>query len=150
MKAHYLWGARTLWMALLLGLVPASPLSAATLITRAQIIDGSGTPPYLGSVRVDGDRIVAVGEVAPMPGDTVVDAHGLALAPGFIDTHSHSDELILARRDALPKITQGITTAVVGQDGDSPFPLTDFFCSAGSDAGQDQYCRLCRAQHAAR
>ncbi len=129
MSAHYLWGARALLMVLLIGLAPASPLSAATLITRAQIIDGSGTAPYLGSVRVDGDRIVAVGEVAPMPGDTIVDANGLALAPGFIDTHSHSDELILARRDALPKITQGITTAVVGQDGDSPFPLTDFFAA---------------------
>jgi len=129
MNAHYLWGARALLMVLLVVLAPASPLSAATVITRAQIIDGSGAAPFLGSVRVDGDRIVAVGEVAPMPGDTIVDASGLALAPGFIDTHSHSDRLILARRDATPKITQGITSVVVGQDGDSPFPLADFFAA---------------------
>ncbi len=129
MNAHYLWGARALLMVLLVVLAPASPLSAATLITRAQIIDGSGAAPFLGSVRVDGERIVAVGEVAPMPGDTIVDANGLALAPGFIDTHSHSDRLILARRDATPKITQGITSVVVGQDGDAPFPLADFFAA---------------------
>ena len=51
----------------------------------------------------------------------------MVLAPGFIDTHSHSDRLILTERDALAKIAQGITTAVVGQDGDAPYPLADFF-----------------------
>ena len=64
-----------------------------------------------------------------MEGDDVIDAGGLILAPGFIDTHSHSDRLILTERDALAKIAQGITTAVVGQDGDAPYPLADFFAA---------------------
>ena len=104
-------------------------LLADTLITNARIIDGTGTPAIAGSVRVSGDRITAVGELTPHESDAVIDASGLVLAPGFIDTHSHSDRLILTERDALAKITQGITTAVVGQDGDAPYPLADFFAA---------------------
>ena len=107
----------------------ASPAYANTLITNARIIDGTGTPALTGSVRLRGNRITAVGELTPNDSDTVIDAGGLVLAPGFIDTHSHSDRLILSERNALAKITQGITTAVVGQDGDAPYPLADFFAA---------------------
>ncbi|MBL6821157.1 MAG: D-aminoacylase [Luminiphilus sp.] len=108
----------------------AAPSTLAdTLITNARIIDGTGTPARAGSVRVSADRITAVGELMPHESDAVIDASGLVLAPGFIDTHSHSDRLILTERDALAKITQGITTAVVGQDGDAPYPLADFFAA---------------------
>ena len=106
-----------------------SAAHADTLITNARIIDGTGTPALAGSVRLIGDRIAAVGELTPSENDTVIDAGGLVLAPGFIDTHSHSDRLILSERNALAKITQGITTAVVGQDGDAPYPLADFFAA---------------------
>ena len=106
----------------------ASPaLLADTLITNARIIDGTGSGAIVGSVRLTDDRITAVGELTPTESDDVIDAGGLILAPGFIDTHSHSDRLILTERDALAKIAQGITTAVVGQDGDAPYPLADFF-----------------------
>ncbi len=106
----------------------ASPaLLADTLIINARIIDGTGSGPVVGSVRLRDDRITAVGELTPNESDDVIDAGGLVLAPGFIDTHSHSDRLILTERDALAKIAQGITTAVVGQDGDAPYPLADFF-----------------------
>ena len=105
----------------------SSALLADTLIANARIIDGTGSAPIVGSVRLSDDRIIAVGELAPNESDVVIDAGGLVLAPGFIDTHSHSDRLILTERDALAKITQGITTAVVGQDGDAPYPLADFF-----------------------
>lgn len=108
----------------------ASPaLLADTLITNARIIDGTGSAPIVGSVRLSGDRITAVGKLTPNESDEIIDAGGLVLAPGFIDTHSHSDRLILTERDALAKITQGITTAVVGQDGDAPYPLADFFAA---------------------
>ena len=102
---------------------------ADTLITNARIIDGTGSPATLGSVRLSGDRITALGDLAIDGADHIIDAKGLVLAPGFIDTHSHSDRLILAERDALAKITQGITTAVVGQDGDSPYPLASFYAA---------------------
>ena len=108
-------------------LTTASGALADTLITNARIIDGTGSPVTLGSVRLSGDRIAALGDLAAGDADHIIDANGLVLAPGFIDTHSHSDGLILDERDALAKITQGITTAVVGQDGDSPYPLASFF-----------------------
>ena len=91
----------------------ASPaLLADTLITNALVIDGTGSAAAVGSVRLSGDRITAVGELTPNESDEIIDAGGLVLAPGFIDTHSHSDRLILAERDALAKITQDITSAV--------------------------------------
>ena len=106
----------------------ASPaLLADTLIINARIIDGTGSGAVVGSVRLRDDRITAVGELTSNESDDVIDAGGLVLAPGFIDTHSHSDRLILTERDALANIAQGITTAVVGQDGDAPYPLADFF-----------------------
>ena len=106
----------------------ASPaLLADTLIINARIIDGTGSGAVVGSVRLKDDRITAVGKLTQNESDDVIDAGGLVLAPGFIDTHSHSDRLILTERDALAKIAQGITTAVVGQDGDAPYPLADFF-----------------------
>jgi N-acyl-D-amino-acid deacylase len=110
-------------------LTTASGVLADTLIINARIIDGTGSPATLGSVRLSGDRIAALGDLAAGDADHIIDANGLVLAPGFIDTHSHSDRLILAERDALAKITQGITTAVVGQDGESPYPLASFYAA---------------------
>jgi len=109
--------------------VAAPDLLSDTLITNARVIDGTGATAINASVRISGVHIIAVGDLVPTESDTIVDAGGMVLAPGFIDTHSHSDRLILTERNALAKITQGITTAVVGQDGDSPFPLADFYAA---------------------
>ncbi len=68
-------------------------------------------------MRIDGGRIVAVGALEPKEGERIVEAAGLALAPGFIDTHSHHDRGLDAARDALAMVSQGVTTIVVGQDG---------------------------------
>ena len=91
------------------------------LIRQAQLIDGTGAPRRVGSVRVVGDRIVAVGAVRAEPGDSVIDAHGLVLAPGFIDSHSHHGSELFRpdslRRAGLAMVSQGVTTIVVGQDG---------------------------------
>ena len=100
---------------------------ASTVIINAKVLDGTGAPARSDSVRFIGDRIVEVGDFKPSPRDTVIDAGGLVLAPGFIDTHSHADGDIFEQIDALAVVSQGITTAVVGQDGGSPFPLGDFF-----------------------
>ena len=106
---------------------------AGTLITHALLLDGNGAPGREGSLRVVGDRIVAVGKLEPMLGETVLDARGLALAPGFIDTHTHGDEQILQHPDALAAVSQGITTLIGGQDGDSILPLADFFAHLERD-----------------
>jgi len=99
----------------------------STVITNATVLDGTGAPPRQGSVRIVGDRIVEVGNIETSARDAIVDAGGLTLAPGFIDTHSHADGGIGEHPDALAAVNQGITTVVVGQDGGSPYPLNDFF-----------------------
>ena len=112
---------RTLTLCLAAVLLGAShqtpPTPAATLIRNALVIDGTGSPARRADVRISGDRIVATGQLAPAQGERVVDAGGLTLAPGFIDTHSHHDRGLDAAPDALAMVSQGVTTIVVGQDG---------------------------------
>lgn len=112
--------------------VPARP---GFLITNASVIDGSGSPARRASVRVEGDRIAAVGELAARNGETVIDAHGLTLAPGFIDTHSHADDDLFDHPDALAVVSQGITTIIGGQDGGSPIPLARYLDSLQKSPG---------------
>ena len=107
--------------------LPVPPAPASWLITNVQVIDGSGAPGFAAAVRISGSTIEAVGELEPLPGETVIDGAGQSLAPGFIDTHSHADSELLNLPDALPAISQGITTIIAGQDGSSPFPLSVFF-----------------------
>ncbi len=95
---------------------PAVP-QPTTLIRNALLLDGTGAAPRRGDVRIAGDRIVAVGTFEASVDERVIDAGGIALAPGFIDTHSHHDRGLAAARDALAMVSQGVTTIVVGQDG---------------------------------
>lgn len=115
-------------MALALGLLGACDESAdSTLFRNARIVDGSGAAAFVGSVRVLDGSIEEVGSLVPLPGESVIDADGLVLAPGFIDTHSHHDRGLLDEmRSARAAVNQGITTIVVGQDGSSRYPLADF------------------------
>src|SRR5690606_22817087 len=90
----------------------------------ARVVDGSGEPGYVADVGITDGRIAAI-ERARLSGTRVVDADGLVLAPGFIDMHSHSDIQILADPDRLAKVSQGVTTEVLGQDGLSYAPVDD-------------------------
>ena len=112
--------------------VPARP---GFLITNASVIDGSGSPARRASVRVEGDRIAAMGELAARSGERVIDAHGLTLAPGFIDTHSHADDDLFEHPEALAVVSQGITTIIGGQDGGSPIPLARYLDSLQKSPG---------------
>ena len=107
--------------------IAAAYLDVPTLIAGASLVDGTGAPARPASVRILADRVVAVGDLEPRPAERIVDAEGLVLAPGFIDTHSHADADLFAHPDALAALSQGITTAIVGQDGDSPASLDAFF-----------------------
>jgi len=80
-----------------------------TIFINARVIDGSGGPSRDVNVRVVGERITAVGEIEPLAVDTVVDANGLVLAPGFIDTHSHHEDGLFEMPGALATVNQGIT-----------------------------------------
>lgn len=97
----------------------AAAHESQSLIVNARIVDGSGKPAYTGSVRIRGQRIAEVGQLKPRKAETVIDAQGLVLAPGFIDTHSHHEGGLFENLDALPVVSQGVTTIVAGQDGSS-------------------------------
>jgi len=126
--AVVLWGVVTVVAACAGSSVPIpAPAQAGFVITNAAVVDGTGSPARRVTVRVQGDRIVAVGDFQPASGERSVDAGGLVLAPGFIDTHTHADGGIDDRPDALAVVSQGITTIIGGQDGGSPLPLATYF-----------------------
>ena len=100
---------------------------SAVIIENATLVDGTEAAPRIADVRVRGDRIVAVGPLDPVEGEALIEARGLTLAPGFIDTHSHHGSALLEQPDALAAVSQGITTIVTGQDGGSEVPLSDWF-----------------------
>ena len=99
-------------------------------IVGATLIDGSGRAPLKDAVVIiKGDSIVAVGSERRIriPKDaTVINARGLILAPGFIDTHNHSDRGLDQDPSAATQVSQGITTIAVGQDGGSDFPIGEY------------------------
>ncbi len=108
-------------------LCAASAQAAGLVIQHALIVDGTGRAGFPGDVRIQDDRITAVApHLQPEAGETVRDAKGLALAPGFIDMHSHADRGLLEDLDAATQTRQGVTTMLVGQDGDSNYPLRDW------------------------
>jgi N-acyl-D-amino-acid deacylase len=97
-----------------------------TVIVNARLVDGTGAAARRAAVRIVGSRIMAVGDLQPLLGDRIIDAAGLVLAPGFIDTHSHHDRGLHDRREALAVVSQGVTTIIAGQDGGSAHPLAEF------------------------
>ena len=139
-----------------------------TIIYNVKIADGTGTPVFPGDVLVCDDKISQIipnnnqttwnGKV-----DRAIDGHQKVLSPGFIDTHSHSDLKVLSDPHLLPKLHQGITTEVLGQDGVSMAPLPKQFISpwkknlAGLDGADDKldwsyqtvdhYLNLIQASH---
>lgn len=115
-------------------LVSNPVLAANVLLTNVVVYDGSGGEPFRGDVRIEGERIAAVApHLAPRAGETVLDRRGLALAPGFIDMHSHGGGGLTEDLDAATVSRQGITTILVGQDGESNFPLRDYFAQLAAN-----------------
>jgi N-acyl-D-amino-acid deacylase len=102
------------------------PADQTLLIVNAQLADGTGSPLREGSLRIRNNRIANIGKLSPAPGEQILDAHGLVLAPGFIDIHNHSIEGLDSDPLAETQIAQGITTAIQGPDGDSPWPIKDW------------------------
>ena len=116
-----------------LGAGPAAPPVTGTgpradlVIRGGTLLDGTGAPPRTGDVAIAGDRIGAVGRVS-VTGAVEIDARDMAVAPGFIDIHSHADLSLLVNPRAESCVRQGVTLAVVGQDGSStgPWSTGDF------------------------
>ncbi|GAB3582869.1 D-aminoacylase [Leifsonia lichenia] len=103
----------------------ASAAAPPTLLRGGLVLDGTGRPGHRADVLLHGDRIADVGAHLDATGARIVDADGLAVAPGFIDMHAHSDLAVLTDSAHLAKVSQGVTTEVVGQDGLSYAPTTD-------------------------
>ena len=93
------------------------------VIRGARLFDGSGGPPRTADLAVSGDYIAAIGDLGAAEAQRELRADGLALAPGFIDVHTHDDRAVLDG-DMAPKISQGVTSVVVGNCGVSLAPLT--------------------------
>jgi N-acyl-D-amino-acid deacylase len=110
-----------------------------TLIKGGLIFDGTGSEPFEADIGISGDRIAFInkkakvksqspsvtrrGEKSEVSANRVIDAKGLAVSPGFIDTHAHSEFTLLADHRAEGKISQGITTEIDGNCGLSAAPL---------------------------
>lgn len=95
------------------------------VVRDAIVVDGTGAPRRSADVAVLAGRIAAVVDAGGLPAHRAaesIDADGLCLAPGFIDSHTHSDVALLGDPDAWPKVSQGVTTEVVGNCGWSTVP----------------------------
>jgi dihydroorotase/N-acyl-D-amino-acid deacylase len=96
------------------------------LISGGRIVDGTGNSWFVGDVAIQGDTIAFVGPIGTAHGRMVLDAKGLIVAPGFLDTHSHAASNIFDSPEAENKIRDGVTTIMEGPDGRSAVPLKAF------------------------
>ena len=126
-------------------------LPAALVIRGGTIIDGTGAAGYGADLRVEGERIAAIGPGLPADGAAVIDATGLVVAPGFIDVHTHDDQIVLSQPQMLPKISQGVTSVVVGNCGISLAPLAraDVPPPLNLLGGSDKYVHATMADYVA-
>jgi N-acyl-D-amino-acid deacylase len=120
MKAPFVAG---LAACALLSLGAAPPPAYDLVVRNAQVYDGSGGAPIRGEVAVKGQRIVYVGAHAPGTAVQVIDAHGQAVAPGFINMLSWANESLIADGRGLSDLKQGVTLEVMGE-GHSMGPLS--------------------------
>jgi N-acyl-D-amino-acid deacylase len=110
-------------------LVPFAALAQRhdLVLKGGRIIDGTGNPWFYGDVAIDSGRIVAVGNLDDVVADSILDVHGLIIAPGFIDVHTHIERNSLLVPTADNFIFDGVTTVVTGNCGSSNVDISDFF-----------------------
>ncbi|HML18149.1 MAG TPA: D-aminoacylase [Bryobacteraceae bacterium] len=121
-------------------LVLASFLASAPLfgqqfdivIAGGRIVDGAGDPWFYGDVGIKGDTITAIGSLGGSQAARRLDAHGMIVAPGFIDIHTHSRRGIFLDPFAKNYIHQGVTTVMEGPDGSSPLPIAPFLAKVAA------------------
>lgn len=99
-------------------------MSCDLLIRNAKVIDGTGAQPFLSDVAVQGDHVSEIGPNLACTAAETVDAGGRVLAPGFIDVHTHDDVAVVRTPAMLSKLSQGVTTVIVGNCGISASPVT--------------------------
>jgi N-acyl-D-aspartate/D-glutamate deacylase len=97
--------------------------SCATLIRNVRVLDGSGAEPQTADVAVDSGHVCAVGNLSQYTAKKVVEGDGRILSPGFIDVHTHDDTSVIRDPQMLAKLSQGVTTVIVGNCGISAAPV---------------------------
>lgn len=113
------------------------------LIKNGTLIDGTGNKRYSADILIENEKIKKIGKLE-INADMIIDISGKIVSPGFIDTHSHSDLKVLLEPFVEPKIRQGITTEILGQDGISMAPLPKQYVNswrknlAGLDGDSDE------------
>ncbi|MGD2201046.1 MAG: D-aminoacylase [Candidatus Bathyarchaeota archaeon] len=100
------------------------PVDYDLIVENCKVIDGTGNPWYKADIGITQGEITKLGRIKD-GGRETINARGLVASPGFIDTHSHSDLMLLAEPEARQKVMQGITTEVIGQDGLGEAPIRD-------------------------
>jgi len=95
------------------------------IIRGGVIVDGSGSPPFKSDIGIKDGVIAKIKDLSNEKAETIIDAKGLYISPGFIDIHNHSDISIIDLPTADNYVLQGVTTLVIGNRGSSPAPLTD-------------------------
>lgn len=95
------------------------------LICNASVLDGSGSPTFSADLAIQEGRIMAIGSLEGAQAQTILDASGCIVCPGFIDTHSHSDLTLFDDASAWNKVEQGITTEITGMCGMSLAPVSE-------------------------
>ena len=98
-------------------------MNCDTLIRNANVLDGKGSNPQLLDVAIQDARIVCIDQSLSYSAACTIQADGLALAPGFIDVHTHDDTSVIDTPEMLPKLSQGVTTVIVGNCGISASPV---------------------------
>lgn len=93
------------------------------IIKNGLVFDGAGAAGIKTDLGIKGNRIIAIADLSAATADQIIDANGLAVSPGFIDIHTHTDTGLLVNPTADSKILQGVTTEISGNCGYSPFPL---------------------------
>jgi N-acyl-D-aspartate/D-glutamate deacylase len=94
------------------------------LILNAEVFDGSNSNSVYQDVAVKDDKIIALGDLSNAKANVTVDATGLVLAPGFIDVHTHDDLELIRNPQMLSKMSQGVTSVIIGNCGISASPYT--------------------------
>ena len=107
----------------------ADAQSYDVVIRNGRIVDGTGSPWYSADIAIQGGRIAAIGQLAQSEAKGTIDAHGMVVAPGFIDMLGQSELTILVNPHLPSKIFQGITTEITGEGG-SVAPVNDTLIEA--------------------
>src|SRR5277367_4649347 len=94
-----------------------------TLIRNARVLDGSGADPQTADVAVDAGIVCAIGQLSHYVGKQVIEGNGHVLAPGFIDVHTHDDTTVIRNPQMMAKLSQGVTSVIVGNCGISAAPV---------------------------